>query len=146
MVAVQVRQGRRGVHYLNPHHFHLPCIIACCLPRIVYVAICGSPRAGRGLVQYKTFRPLMSQFQFPVLMPATWLLHHPTPTPSITAITHTKIFTTPLVVRLVQPEHPSILCLTLSRRRLASRPWFWLWSRSYSSCFLYLLPVNISLT
>ena len=43
---------------------------------------------------------------------------------SSTTTVRTDISNAPLDARLVDPEHPSILCLTFFPRRLASRPWF----------------------
>jgi len=60
------------------------CFASCCLPRLFV-----SPFAANTKPRYHR---IMSQSQSPVLMPATWLLSdlcHPTPPPSITAITHT---------------------------------------------------------
>lgn len=59
-------------------------------------------------------------------------------------LSRTNTPTNPLVVRSAQPERPSILCLTLFRRRLASRLWLFTLVSVSQFLFLLFLPLSFS--
>ena len=147
----ETSQDRRTVHRANSHHLHFPCTIACSLDLLSHLSRLQSrPRHIQNPTIISVLFMSRSRSRSPSLMPYDLVVERlvptspifPLPLPFLVPISTSA----PLVVRSAQPEHPSILCLTLFRRRLASRLWFWLWSRFYSSCFLYPFSVSISLT
>lgn len=135
----------RAAALQHPHRSHLPCTIAS-LDLFVSLFATPEPTSSYSKLKYHLGSVHASVSVF-FLCLATWLLSDLYRLTLSSAHTYDYSYQHhyPASCSFGPTRTPSILCLTLFRCRWASRPWFWLSSRSHSSCFLhpFLSPLTV---